>query len=124
MLGLYAQKNQSVPGAFDQLSFAKRLRAYRENAGFTIQQLSEKTGLIRTHIQQIELYGVIPTLKTLDKVAAAMEMSIDWVLADTISAGKPILLAEIMENFRRLTPEQQKIAANMMQAYVNTKKNT
>ncbi len=113
------QNTLSDTGYFNQHDFAYRLRKFREKIHLTLQELTQKTGLSRGHIQQIELYGTIPTLKTLDKMATAMNMPIDWVLANSIPAGKHIVLQEAVDNFQQLTPEQQKIAISILKGYLN-----
>lgn len=113
------QRSASSSEHFNQNDFAHRLRKFREKISLTLLELTKKTGLGRSHIQQIELYGTIPTLKTLNKLAEAMDMPIDWVLANSIPAGKPIILQEALDNFQRLTPEQQKIAISMLKGYLN-----
>ena len=57
---------------------AKRVKESRAKKGWTQQQLAEKTGLSFNTITKIEQgIGDSPTLKTLVKLADALEMSID-----------------------------------------------
>ncbi|HVW25639.1 MAG TPA: helix-turn-helix transcriptional regulator [Polyangiaceae bacterium] len=61
-----------------------RIRRLRKEADFTFDAFVEETGLGRGYISELERGLVVPTLTTLDKVAAALEMTIaDLVLGDT-----------------------------------------
>lgn len=101
---------------FDQYFFARRLQSYRKKAGLSIKDLAEKTGLHFTQIQKIETCKVVPTLKTLDKIAVALEIPIDNLLANSIPAGKTIIIQEILEFTKSLSPTQQKMAKNITKA--------
>jgi len=57
---------------------AKKVKEYRKQKGLTQQKLAEKTGLSFNTITKIEQgIGDSPTLKTLVKLADALEVSLD-----------------------------------------------
>jgi XRE family transcriptional regulator of biofilm formation len=57
---------------------AKRVKEYRRQKGLTQQKLAEKTGLSFNTITKIEQgIGKSPTLDTLNKLADALNVSID-----------------------------------------------
>lgn len=121
MIKLYLENEKARPALhFSQALLAKRFRYYREKTGMTIEELSQKAGLNKTYLSQIERYGSVPTLKTLDKLATALQIPIDWILADIIPAGKPILLGEIIDAFNQFLPAQKEIAKNIVEAYLNS----
>jgi transcriptional regulator with XRE-family HTH domain len=51
---------------------AKRLRELRERAGYTITELSLRSGVAENVISRVELHGYIPTEKTIRKLAAVL----------------------------------------------------
>jgi len=57
---------------------AKRLKEYRKQKGWTQQKLAQETGLSFNTITKIEQgIGDSPTLKTLLKLAEALEIGLD-----------------------------------------------
>jgi len=51
---------------------AKRLRDLRERAGYTITELYMRSGVAENVISRVELYGYIPTERTIRKLAAVL----------------------------------------------------
>ncbi len=61
-----------------------RIRHLRKQAGFTFDAFVEETGLGRGYISELERGLVVPTITTLNKVAAALELTMaDLLLGDT-----------------------------------------
>lgn len=114
------QNRQENQQSLSAVSFAKRLRFYRKKAGLTRKALAEKTGINQTHLRQIELGMVIPTLNTLDKIVAVLGIPIDGLLADCLYAGKAIIIKDILNTYQKFTPGQRKIAKNIVEAYLNS----
>ena len=57
---------------------AKRVKEYRKQKGWTQQKLAEKTGLSFNTVTKIEQgVGDSPTLKTLLKLADALDVGLD-----------------------------------------------
>ena len=50
----------------------EQLRARRQDAGLTVQQLADRSGVSRRMLTQIELGQANPSLVTVDKVARAL----------------------------------------------------
>ena len=53
-----------------------RLRSLRENKGFSQGDIEERTGLLRCYISRVENGHTIPSLETLERFAAALEVSL------------------------------------------------
>jgi transcriptional regulator with XRE-family HTH domain len=60
---------------------ADRIRSLRTSAGFTLEQLAEKTGMPRGMISKVENFRVTPSLPTLAKIAEAFGISTSQLLA-------------------------------------------
>ena len=61
-----------------------RIKGLREDLGFTFDAFVEESGLGRGYVSELERGLVVPTLHSLAKVAAALEITIaDLVAADS-----------------------------------------
>ena len=56
-------------------TFAERLKYFRNNAGLTQQQLADKSGIGKSVIARYETGGAMPRPKTVEKLAAALDVS-------------------------------------------------
>lgn len=72
------QKEDKILQALSEIkrqTFAERLRSLRKNAGLTQQQLADKSGIGKSVIARYETGGAMPRPKTVEKLAAAMDVS-------------------------------------------------
>ena len=67
-------------------SIGKRIRACREQKGWTQQAFSEKVGISIAYPGMIERSEKIPKLEPFIRIANALEVSADLLLADVIKA--------------------------------------
>lgn len=83
-----------------------RVRALRKAQGFTFDAFVEETGLGRGYVSELERGLVVPSLTVLERVAAALEMT----LADLVAGHSP--REQLLESTRRLTdPAVRKVMA-------------
>lgn len=61
-------------------TFGENVRARRLALGWTQADLSEKTGIGQKEISEIELGRHAPTLKTVEKIASALEIDASKLL--------------------------------------------
>jgi transcriptional regulator with XRE-family HTH domain len=59
---------------------AARLKELRERRGLTQEQLSEKSGVGRSHLARLETGKQDPTLSTLEKLAKALGVKVGSLL--------------------------------------------
>lgn len=59
-----------------QQKLGQKIKTLRNGAGFTQEKLGELTGLDRTYISDIERGKRNPSLKSLEKLAKALKVSI------------------------------------------------
>lgn len=64
------------------LSFGKRLRKLRLSRSLVLDQLVGKTGLSRPYLSQIETGKASPSLQTVHKLAAALQVPVTYFFAD------------------------------------------
>ncbi len=78
-----APRHRREPDALAR-AVGSRIRHIRKQAGFTFDAFVEETGLGRGYISELERGLVVPTITTLNKVAAALELTMaDLLLGDT-----------------------------------------
>lgn len=83
-------KRLSTPAAreaYGQAARAHRIgeevRRLREQRGLSQRQLGERMGVAQSVIARLEAGGVEPTLATLDRVAAALDVALDIHFAES-----------------------------------------
>ncbi len=63
------------------VDIAQRLRALRQERGWTLAQTSERTGLSLSALSKIERGELSPTLSSVNKLAAGFEIDVVTLLA-------------------------------------------
>jgi transcriptional regulator with XRE-family HTH domain len=87
--------NEGVPSALGQDSGAlseigRRLRDLRRRRSLTLQALSEECGVSTGMLSQMERGVSAPSIRTLQRVAEALEVPISWFFSDPpSSSGAP-----------------------------------
>ena len=67
------------------MNYGIRIKELREAAGMTQVELSEKSHITQEHISRIENGRFTPNIKTADKLAQALGITLMDLLKDTIS---------------------------------------
>ncbi|MBI4260725.1 MAG: helix-turn-helix transcriptional regulator [Actinobacteria bacterium] len=70
------------PMADDQLTFGQRLRQARLLAGYSQSELEDRSGIPKARLSRYENGHVLPSLGTLQKLSAALEVSEATLLGD------------------------------------------
>ena len=65
---------------------ARRVRRWREEAGVTLQELAQRSGVATSTIQKVETFQMIPTVAVLLKIARGLGRSV----AEFVSDGPPV----------------------------------
>lgn len=58
----------------DQVHIGERLRELRESKDLSQGEIEKRTGLLRVHISRVENGHTVPAIKTLEKLACALEV--------------------------------------------------
>lgn len=75
------------PQAGPETTFRQRLRIAREVRGYSAVELSTKAGLGRNVVGQVERDpNANPGLKTIAKLAAALDVDAGWLTSGTVPA--------------------------------------
>jgi transcriptional regulator with XRE-family HTH domain len=75
-----------------KLSLGKKIRDLRKKAGFVLQDLSDRTGLSKPLLSQIEKELVSPPIATLLKISKALNVNISFFFQDGKDEEKVVLV--------------------------------
>lgn len=85
-----------------------RIKEAREAKSLTQEQLAEIVGLSATHISVIERGVKAPRLETFIELANALNATSDSLLIDVLDTSLQITAAEISEQIKNLSPQNQR----------------
>jgi len=75
-----------------KLHIGKKIRDLRKKAGFVLQDLSDRTGLSKPLLSQIEKEAVSPPIATLLKISKALNVNIGFFFQDNAPEEKVVLV--------------------------------
>jgi transcriptional regulator with XRE-family HTH domain len=90
----------------------RRIKEARRKLGLTQEELGERAGLHYSYIGQVERGSKIPSLKTLKKIAAALNIGLDTLLEDTPEkeiSPQQLLARELMATVKNSSPDDIKM---------------
>lgn len=67
-----------------RISFGRWCRQHRTRLHLTQAELARATGLARSSIADLESGRANPSLATVDKVATALDLHVDWLIGPSI----------------------------------------
>ena len=88
---------------------------YRRAAGMTQEAVADKCGLTGAYLRQIELGFKVPRLETFLKIAEALNVSADLLLAGNLSTAYTTRSTELSEKISALTPDKQAFILDAIQ---------
>ena len=94
----------------------KRIKAARKEKGFSQSELSELIDKSAGYMSYIETGSKNPSLETLVQLANALDVTVDELLSDSLSATVPISNTEINRLFSDCSPYEKRIIILAMQA--------
>lgn len=100
----------------------KRINMVRKDRGFTADKLSELCNVNATYLRQIEGGTKVPSLPVFINICNALKISPDYLLQDSLADNEISKIRELTELWENTFPSQQEIAAAMIQAVLNHKK--
>lgn len=81
---------------------------YRAVLELKQKELADKAGISKGSVSAYERSAVIPGIEAIEKIAKALNVTVDHILSDTrIDDNKSIKLKEIKALLLEMTPEQQ-----------------
>lgn len=103
----------------ERAALGKRIRESRIKKGYTQKNLADRADIGIVYLSEIERGIKMPSLSIFIKIINALEVSADYVLRDELPSGKEYICIEITEKLLILTPDQRKIASDILNAYLN-----
>lgn len=100
-------------------SIGKNLKLYRKQKHMTQDVVAERAGLSKNYISQIELGLKKPSVETLIKLANAIGVSSDLILADLIDESFPAKVSALNEKIKDLPMEDQRFIFNILDCIIH-----
>jgi transcriptional regulator with XRE-family HTH domain len=75
----------------DPLALGRRVREQRRARGLTLDELSERSGVSRSMLSEVERGSRVPTVIVLDRIATGLDTSIARLLRDEAHAAVQVL---------------------------------
>ncbi len=91
----------------DLCAIGSRIKAARERAGMTQEDLAATIGMSTTHISVLERGVKAPKLETLVNIANALHVSTDMLLQDVVTYAVEGLTSELSAAIMQLAPKDQ-----------------
>jgi len=111
------------------MGFGERIRACRENKGYTQKHVAEKLNIKNSSLSMIESGKYEPSLEVLKNIAEFYNVTVDYLLGKSDdSAMTEEQYKQLDEETKRILymleqidPEERLVLESMMRAYVETK---
>ena len=101
----------------DQIALGKRIKAARERAGMTQEELAAAVDYSVDHMSVVERGVKAPKLDKLVAIANVLKVGTDELLQDNLDAAT--LLHELSERLKALSPEGQRKVMNVLDTLIN-----
>ncbi|WP_409969858.1 helix-turn-helix transcriptional regulator [Bengtsoniella intestinalis] len=88
-------------------TIGKNIRHYRLAKSMRQEDLAEKTGLSPNYIGVVERGDKVPALATFIKLANALDVSADMLLADVLNTGYIVKESLLSEKLAQLSPDDR-----------------
>ncbi len=106
----------------NEKGLGKRINMARKDRGYTADKLSELCSINATYLRQIEGGTKVPSLPVFINICNALKISPDYLLQDSLTNNEVSKIRELTELWESTSPSQQEIAAIMIQAVLERKK--
>ena len=100
----------------DLCAIGARIKAARERAGLTQEDLAAELDMSPTHISVLERGRKAPKLETLVNIANTLHVSTDMLLQDVVVCATDGLASELSVAITRLAPKEQERILNAIRA--------
>ena len=101
----------------DMKTIGANIRKERKKQRLTIEQLAEKAGITENFLGKIERGDGVPSLPTIDSIACALNVSIDFLKGDT-NYNADYLLANIVSEVNQLEDSNKELFIDFIRANI------
>ena len=102
----------------DQIALGKRIKAAREKACMTQEELAAAVDYSVDHMSVVERGVKAPKLEKLVAIANALNIGTDELLQDDLNTATMLHATEISERLKMLSPEGQRKVMNVLDALI------
>ena len=106
----------------DEKGLGKCINMARKERGYTADRLSELCSINATYLRQIEGGTKVPSLPVFINICNALKISPDYLLRDSLTDNDISRIRKLTELWESTPPGQQEVAAAMIQAVLERKK--
>ena len=100
----------------DLCAIGARIKAARERAGLTQEDLAAELDMSPTHISVLERGRKAPKLETLVNIANTLHVSTDMLLQDVVVCATDGLASELSVAITKLKPKEKERIINAIRA--------
>lgn len=104
-------------------SIGKRIRAVREEKGWSQEEFAERIGLSVTYTGMIERGERVPKLETFIRIANTLGTSADVLLADVLDSRLDIQASAMNERLDKLPDEDRELVFEIADVIVRRRAN-
>lgn len=97
------------------MNIGSTIRTYRLQKGMSQGDIEKRTGLLRCYLSRVENGHTVPSLETLQKISAALDLPLSQFFANEDIAREMAPMALSSEDIRFLT-QVQRYAANLSES--------
>lgn len=98
----------------DRITLGKRIREERQKLNLTQEMLAEDIDLTTAYIGQIERGERNLTLENLVKVANRLGVTIDYLLADSLSSSNDTYIVQLAQLLNERTLQEKEMAVDIL----------
>lgn len=102
----------------DQIALGKRIKAARERAGMTQDDLAAAVDYSVDHMSVVERGVKAPKLDKLTAIANVLGVGTDELLQDSLIAATMLQATVLSERLKSLPPEAQRKVMNVLDALI------
>jgi transcriptional regulator with XRE-family HTH domain len=95
------------------MNIGETIRDYRLQKGMSQGDIEKRTGLLRCYLSRVENGHTIPSLDTLAKIAAAMQVPLGQFFAENRSNGNSRNLPRLTEDEVRFLSQIRRYTSNL-----------
>ena len=108
----------SIEHSIDAKEMGNHLRKAREQKSLSREVCSEMIGISKTYLAEIERGAKVPKLETMVQIVNTLELSLDYVLQDSLLAGYRPKSSLLENRLNRLPDASKHQALGMLDALV------
>ena len=102
------------------IALGKRIRTERRLCNLTREQLAEKINVSTTYVGFIERGERSVTLDKLTKIAAVLQVSVDYLLQDSVPLDESTRTNRMQQLWAYATPGQQEMILKLIQTVLSS----